>query len=276
MLSRNALFLATVLVIVPGLVCGQATKTQTDSHAPLVTLADPFWKPNITRDPQAAELIQQALTALGGEQLWGQVKSLQIEGHLTNDATQHFLWQMSGADFRMLTENTAGHVEMNSGSGAPFRDNNGTSTPIAHRFAVSMFVPGAIGALLYRISNNPQYSLTYTGLSTIGGDEVKSVRVILQSTRLSSTTTVQTWHFSASSGLPIRIEFRLFDEHQWLAFTDSYYDLSDYSTFQGLTFPQVITTTVNQKQRASTTITSVTINPTLAETLFSSREGGAQ
>lgn len=241
-----------------------------------ITTPDSMWHPQVVRDEQALSAIKDALDALGGADTIKQIQSLETDGYSTNDSSQTFVWQVSGANYRMFSTTGASQYEINGGRSGGLLKSKGKDTPLPSYRARATFVPSAIGLLLYQIYRDPLYSVVYGGQNNLGSEDVVVIRASSQSTRLASRITNQTWYLSTSSKLPIRVKYQLFPDARSLISADAVYDFFDYHSTQGIRFPHLITSSFANKQLYSWTISNVYVNPALPSSLFAQPTGGAQ
>lgn len=274
--TRAALMLIMTLFWVVGFGSRQVAAQPQTPSVPTKGLSsnasDRFWNPRAERNQNALAQIVRALNAMGGVDFFSRMSGIEVTGKLSGNSSAQFLWQASGSEYRLVSSFDSSSLEINSGSGQPFRNKSGKVEIIDPHIARSFFVPTAAGMLLQRFLNDPRYSVSAGGDSTLRGEPVTLIYVSLNTTRLFAKSTLQTWYFSANTDLPVRVRYRVFDENHPLLPDDATVDLSSYSTFNGALFPTSSVVSLNGQQQSSSTVTSVSINPQLDAKLFVSQE----
>jgi len=152
---------------------------------------------------------------------------------------------------------------------------NGTTQQLKEPVLRAMFVPALVGSVLLQAINNPNYSLEYGGTGVVGTTNVAIVKISSQATRSDSFVTPQTWYFDASTGLPLRIDYRLPGERDFRGFLPATLDLSSYSAVAGVLYPFQSVATIAGRRTISTTVASITVNPAIHSSTFDAA-GGAQ
>jgi hypothetical protein len=247
---------------------GQSTSQPTTTYNRTAPVTDPFWHPSIIRDKKAINILNSTLKAMGGSEAIGGIRSLAIEANDRDVPSNIFLWQLSGSNYRVYIQGASGHYEINSGSGHSYRDSNGTVSSRADYISAATLIPAALAVELYGILTNPSYSVTYGSTTSIDGVSVSSITTALQTTRTLVNATSQTWYISTANNLPVKLDYRLFDETKWLRSVNASYMFSDFMPSQGVYFPHTITNSINSNMLATLVLTNVTINPNLSQSLF--------
>jgi hypothetical protein len=231
------------------------------------------------RDPQALGVVQNAIAAMGGAAIT-QIQNLTIRGQSTAEPGTPLVsgpvtWRMAGAEFRMDVPGPNGPASVMTGHGKPALIDGKTSA-LKPYVTQAMFVPPAVAAVLMQKFENQKMSLRFKGTEVLNGESVSVVTTALEMDFPDNVVTPQTWYF-ASSGLPVRVEFRSPDIKEETRFIPSAVDLSNYQAVSGVAYPFKIVLSLDGQVQTVYTIQSVTANSGIAAGVFDTQvdAGGA-
>jgi len=206
------------------------------------------------RDPQAAMIVQAALTALGGAATISQAQSWAIQA------------QAAGLEVATKSET----FNLSPGTGTQVVLPNGKAATKPPRAYSSSLFPILIAPLLLKESKDKNYTLRYGGQTTVGSEPVAVVSFVLPRILLS---TAQTWYFDTTTNLPAQIDFRLPVQIGQVKSVRGVVALSDYRSVSGILYPFSIITTTPGRPLAET-IKLQSISPSTA--VQTAPAGGAQ
>jgi hypothetical protein len=167
------------------------------------------------RDPQAIAVVQSAIAAMGGVGVASGIQDLTIQGTSTDmtgasGQTIGFTWRNSGVEFRQELQQAGTTVRISlSGHGTPRDFRNGTwESPPYHESRANLpyYVPIYV---LFGEINNPSYTLSYVGSTTIGGRAAIQIHACDESDFFSHLVLPQDWYFDPVSGLPLQVNFKI-------------------------------------------------------------------
>ena len=209
--------------------------------------------PQQVSDPQAVAVVQAAISALGGATAISQAQSwtfqAQMQGPHANGSVQYV----------MSTDPDTGKRLRADGTTRP--------APATH----SLFVPALVGSILLKESQNPEFTIHYSGQTTL---DSKPVTVIVFSAGPILFPS-QIWYFDAAN-LPVQIEFRLPAE---IGARQSQYGLvalSDYRLVSGVLHPFRMVTFAQGRPREIVTLGSVSTSATATPNEFNGAAGDSQ
>jgi hypothetical protein len=238
--------------------------------------------PNPVRDAQALTIIQAAITALGGATAIGQIQSWLIQAEVQSSqemgsTSSGLLWEKAGTEFRMASTPTASGQTSSimTGHGNPVSVSNGTSNAVPAHVMSALFIPALVGSVLLTEFQDPNYSVQYSGSSTLNGKPVAVARTASTSSRTNFQVTGQTWYFDGVTGLPLRIEYTVPTANTPQISSTVAIDLSDYRPVAGTLYPFQIVESEQRKQLQTITIQSVNVNATISPSDFDPPAGGA-
>lgn len=260
------------------------------SISPSLSAQVAMWPPvppysNLTappvRDAKAEALVQSAITAMGGAGPIGQIQNWQVQAQVIDTANSGkfsgtVLWQQAGLEFRMQSSTASGTSAIVTGHGKPAAIVNGTAKALGGHVTRALFVPVLLGALLLQEFQNPNYSIESSGTSTVNSQSVVIVTIACRTSQTDAMVTPQTWYFSTSSGLPVRVEYRIPSAGGPRLYVAAAHDFSNYQNVSGVLYPFQITSYRLGKQARLTTVQSVNVNTQIAATTFDAPTGGAQ
>jgi hypothetical protein len=229
------------------------------------------------RDAQALDVVQRALTAMGGPAI-AAIQDTTIQAQSDASAEPQSIsgmmtWKMAGAEFRIDGPGPNGTASVLTGHGKPTAT-NGTTKALPTYVTQALFVPVAIASVLAQELANPMMSLRFKDNETLGTESVTVVTTALEMDYPGNVVTPQTWYFDASTGLPVRVEFRSPDIRQAVNFIPSAVDLSNYKTVSGVAYPFTVVSSVDGKTQVVFTVQSVVVNSGIGSSEFDN-PGGA-
>jgi hypothetical protein len=236
--------------------------------------------PAVARDAQALATVQSAIAAMGGAGAVAGIQDATVQGTIQdqpNDGspTQNFSWMSSGTQFRSQITTSSGTRIYVSGNGSPVDQENGVNTPVPS-FVAQANLPYEVPALvLLNELNNPNYTISYVGTQTINGNPAIHIRTCDDTDFTSSLVTPQEWYFDATSGLPVRVEYKLPQN------TDAQHplplsiDFGNFKTVSGIFVPYQLTMNEGPVVEIAT-VNSVALNSGLSSSTFAAPSGSAQ
>jgi len=109
---------------------------------------------------------------------------------------------------------------------------------------------------------------------------VVRVRTSLDEDRISSVVSPQEWYLDATTGLPLRVEFRVpeisHDITHPLDYEAEAFDFSNYQRVGGMLVPHSLAAYSQGSPKAVIMVTSVNFNQGLSPTEFDAPTGGTQ
>ena len=123
---------------------------------------------------------------------------------------------------------------------------------------------------------NANYNIIFVGPSTVHGQPAIQVRLSIETDMVKKTLGVQEWFFDPSSGLPLRVQYRLPDTFDAREFMKAALDFSNFQTVQGLVVPFTMTAHEQGSPRTIATISSLILNPRVSPGDFDLPAGGVQ
>jgi hypothetical protein len=271
-------------LLVVGVAIGQQTSSSiSPSVSPTSTVAVPplpWTPPPIVRDPQALSVVQASINAMGGAVAIAQVQSwivnMQADESSIGRAAGPLVLTVSGGELRTDFQGPNGLVTLSSGNGTPFRTMQGATKKVSQWVTGSQFVPVLTASILAKEFQDANYSFQFKGTSTIGSTSVVVVATVSQDTKLNSRITPQTWYFDSATSLPVRIEYRLLDNHRSDVFLLGAADISAYQAVDGVLYPFQTSLYMSGKPLGSRTVTSIQPNAAVAASQFDAPAGGIQ
>lgn len=234
---------------------------------------------NTLQDPAAVATIQAALTALGGATNMALIQNSVVQGTSVDtpgngSGPTNFTWTYQGSDFR--DENDAGPntniLVSNSGSPEDYQGSAWVNVqPFVGRANLPFHIPGLV---LYNELNNPNYTLTFVGLTTVNGTAAVEVDTADNSDTIGPLVTPQQWYFDATTTLPLRVQFRIPDPTNALAFQAGTTDFANYQAVSGVLVPYQLTMKEGPLSFTAT-VTSAAFNVPIDPSIFTP-SGGAQ
>jgi hypothetical protein len=240
----------------------------------------PWTPPPTVRDPQAIAVVQTSINAMGGAAAIAQVQNLvvnmQADESSAGGAAGPLVLTVSGTEFRSDFQGPNGVVTLSTGNGTPYRTNQGATKKVSQWVTRAQFSPVLIASILTNEFQNPNYSFQFKGNSTLGSNSVVVIATVSQASKVDSQVTPQTWYFDSSTGLPVRVEYRLPDNGRSKFFLTGAADISGYQSVAGVLYPFQASLSVGTKSLGTRTVTSVQPNTGVSATQFAAPAGGIQ
>jgi outer membrane lipoprotein-sorting protein len=130
--------------------------------------------------------------------------------------------------------------------------------------------------LLSREFSNADYSIQMGTPATVEGKAAVQVVIKTMTNVLADGLSEQDWDFDATTGLPVRIEYRLSSGLYTTDWIQAAVELSNYRMTNGVAVPYQVTIFEEGVAQATAQISAVTFNTGVAPSLFDSPVGGAQ
>lgn len=279
--ARFGLFCFLLVVIPAWAQQTQAPQQTQPVTVPLVQVPGQVYSPPDlltapVRDQQALDVVQKALTVMGGTTIAAiqdctvQAQSDAAPG--TQGLSGTMTWRMAGTEFRIDAPGPYGTASVMTGHGKPVAI-NGTTKPLPMYVAQALFVPVAIGAVLAQELANPKMSLRFKDIETLGTESVAVITTALETDYPDNVVTPQTWYFDSSTGLPVRVEFRSPDIRQPTNFIPSAVELSNYHWVSGAAYPSNVVSYLDGRTQFVFTVESVVVNSGIGPSEFDSTGG---
>lgn len=260
--------LSTWLTICCWAFVGLAQSTQTDDKS----------APTPIRDTAAIQVLQRALSALGGSQRAAGVTSIRVTGVLnfTDGVAQPFVWEdlFTGKFHEMRRERTDGGLRqiLVSGHGKPSVTQGGKSKPIyAHVVAASHTLHCPALAIFEALSD-PRFSVE---LASTTDSKLVHVRTVNRSSKADAAISELNWFFDLQSGLPVGVESHIPFVKNALQYKSSLHQFGKFKDVGGLLMPQEISIKGPDGKVGLFSITTISINAPLSSSEFEA-EGGAE
>jgi hypothetical protein len=229
------------------------------------------------RNAQSLTTLQSALTALAGPNAIAQLSTSILTGSIVsasgaNSPEGNFVWEdqltSAGHEFRDSFSSSTLNQVFVSGHGTPAFVSNGhvrTCYSYVADYRLAAHLPTvALGAAL----QNSNVSVSQVGPSAVNGAAATQVHLEVDTDRISQIMSPQEWFFDATSGLPVRIEYRVPDNQNSLKFVNGAVELSDYRIVQGVLVPYRLQVYEDGKPLMVITISSVVFNQAIPSTDF--------
>ena len=228
----------------------------------------------------SAQVLTQALNAMGGSAAWTQVSDATLIGNCTTPqgqdgtapATEPFRWITQAGEFRYESGSTGQLYVLLSGHGAPSNASpSGTQNLISETSALlkPFHLPGQVFAT---ILNDPSYVASVVAPSGPADSATIHIHVVHQLSRAVEFNSQQDWWLDASTYLPVSVTFRV-PGQAIRSYMLETYTFSAWSAEKfGAVLPHQITTSMSVGILAQTcTTTEVQINTQPAASLFDAR-----
>ena len=271
------------LFSLPLVTLGQQSQ-QSARTAPLPTNPTPTGEP--FRDTRALNAVPGALDAFGGSTAVSQVQGWLVVWIAwrpkDSSKTVPMSWEATGTEWRMNMTAKDGTISMVTGRGAPaWISVTGMGTKVPSHVMRARFVPALAGLVLWNELPNPSYSMLYVSemtldihqRSALNSDPTQRFTVVrtgVFSKDPADRVTLQTWYFDQTSGLPLRVEFRMPSDKRPELSASGAYNLGQYKSVSGLMFPFQISRYMGDRPIDAYSIQSVTTNATIASADFDS------
>ena len=221
------------------------------------------------RDSAALAILTQATTALGGKSILAQFTSAESTGSIqavagSTAASGTFVWKhqfsASGYQFRSQFTSNGQTSILVSGTAGGASSTNGTVRTLPAQITLALYPVHLPAVVLSVFLANPNYTITLGSPVQVDGVNANHITVSINTDPVSQAQTPEDWYFDPSSGLPLRVEFRLADAMDALQYTTGAADLANYQSVGGVLTPLLITNTENSVIVSTATITPVQWN----------------
>jgi hypothetical protein len=233
------------------------------------------------RDASAIATLQRSILALAGGGAGAinaaPITSVQIAGSITPIAGSGypagtFTWTFevtsSGYQFRNELQTNGTTRVFVSGHGSPA---NGSNGKVKHTFSHMALAetPSAVPmVVLISVVVNPKYTITQAPPLQIGAIAARHVHISDDRDQVTQAVTPQEWYFDPTSGLPLRVEYRIPDLLDPLSSIKGARDFANYRQLGGFLVPTQTTSSVDGEPVCVTTISSVILNVPVNESEF--------
>jgi hypothetical protein len=240
--------------------------------------------PPPVRDAQAVTIVQQSIAAMGGAAA-GATQNVQVQGTLSPApgsyvTSGNFIWldDFSGSTFEFRHElDTASVARVEaSGHGSPAVEQGSTVKALRAHVTYTALPYHLPVVLLSRELANSNYSIQMGAPTTVEGKPAVQVIIKTQTGVIENALSEQHWDFDATTGLPVRIEYRLASTINAIDSIPGAVELSDYREVTGIAVPYQITVFEDATATSTATISSVAFNVTAPASTFDLITGGAQ
>jgi hypothetical protein len=215
----------------------------------------------------------------------GAILNAQIQGTLTPTTgsdvpSGNFTWldDFSGSTYEFRHElETAEAVRVEvSGHGSPAVELGTTANALPARMTFTALPFHLPVIVLNREFADTRYSIQMGAGVTVEGKPALQVVIRSQATVMDAALSEQHWDFDATSGLPVRIEYRLSSGMYTTDWTQAADELSNYRMTNGVAVPYQVIIFEDGVPQATAQISAVAFNTGVASSLFDSPVGGAQ
>ena len=247
------------------------------SSAVLAQTQQPSAGTNVQRDPQAVSVLQQAIVAMGTPKAVAQVQSVIVQGSSvpvsgsvdpSGTVTMEDSFSSQGHEFRDALQSGAATQIFASGHGIPGMNSHGRTKNFPPQMANARLPVHLPAIVLAQFLANTDCNLSFVGQATVNGQTAVQIHLHIDTDIAQQTLSVQDWYFDPSTGLPLRVEYRLPDSTNPLFFVNAAADLSDYRPVQGVLFPFRILSYADSRPRDLLTLSSVVVNPPVSAADF--------
>ena len=236
------------------------------------------------RDPQAVASVQKAVNALGGAAL-SQIHDASVQGSiqiLTSSKTESLTvlwedaWGTGAPAFRRESHLGASTSVLVSGNGQPVDSQSGIATKVPKHVAFSCAAFHLPGVILAAQLNNAAYSFKLVEITAVNGLSAIHIQSALTTDQIASALSLQDWYFDPSSGLPLRVDYRIVNSPDLLNSGIVSMQFASFQSVSGILVPFRLIETGLTGEQDVVTITSVTLNSGLSPSEFLPATGGAQ
>lgn len=236
------------------------------------------------RDSQAVAAVQKAIAALGATAL-SQIRDASVQGTVqllpaSANRSLSVVWEDAwgnGAPSFRRESHVGGSVSvLVSGNGQPVDSQGGVATKVPQHVAFSCAAVHLPGIILAAQLNNPAYSFKFVETTALNGQPAIHIESALTADPVTSAVSLQDWYFDTSSGLPLRVDYRIVTSADPLNPGIASMQFANFQSVSGILVPFRLTETGLAGEQDVVTITSVTFNSGLSPSEFLPPTGGAQ
>ncbi|HWZ99245.1 MAG TPA: hypothetical protein VN025_15920 [Candidatus Dormibacteraeota bacterium] len=231
----------------------------------------------IQRDAQAIVVIQKAITGLAAQLDPAQISSVVVTGTVSlpaNDPpiegtiTLEDSLSISSNEFRDTFQSANINQSFVSGHGSPGLISNGTVISFGSHYASCRQFLHIPWLGLTKLLANPNANISFVKQTLVNNQPAVQIHFHDDSDLVQQVMSVQDWYFDQTSGLPVRVEYRVPSTPTGLQFIQVTSDFSSFQTVQGIAIPFHIVSSADGRVERDMTITSVKINQPLSSTDF--------
>jgi hypothetical protein len=229
-----------------------------------------------TKDAKALVVVERALAALGGHSVAAQFSTAELTGSITPNGSSEqkaFRWkdQVVGHSYSSRKETQSGqktNVFVNAGDGdtgifVPGGKQKKLYSHVGISGAVPLHLPAV--ALLLALSS-PEHSISVIDPAQTGSPI--HVRIKTEASVEKRFLSTQDWYFDPTTGLPIRVSYRLANSLNALDSIEAICDYSQFRSFGGMAVPTSMTAFERGQEVAQITVTSVTFGVAVSASEF--------
>jgi hypothetical protein len=233
------------------------------------------------KDPQALELIQQAIDAMGGVGAFAGIRDCTVQGQVqvAPDSPFYsggFVWKNAGWEFRYENPRADGVQILASGHGKPATSQNGAVSPASLQAGLATTPPYLMPKLLVDALQNPNIEISSVLAGQVGGKTAVQIAVFDTSSKLATSLTSQVWYFDPSSTVPLRVEYREPSDSDANITVGVSVEFSDFRNVSGIGVPFQIASYQDDKLDSVFSLKSVQFNIGIDPSEFDLMGGGAQ
>ena len=236
------------------------------------------------RDPGAIKGLEAAITAMGGPIAWKNVQKASATGktEFSADGAKHSAgivwkddWSQPTLEYRREFQDGSDTGLLVSAHGSPGNAAGGKKEKVPARVSLGVSPLHLPAWVLSHQLADPRYSLqVITDKQNVPG--VLHIRTSLRIGTAEAILTPQDWYFDATSGLPLRVEYKVATISNPLRGLTAAMEFSDFREVSGVMVPFHLTETAVGGTRSEVSMSAVVVNPTLAATDFEIPQGGTQ
>ena len=232
------------------------------------------------RDADALIVLQRAVTAMGGVAI-SHVRDCVAEGMIEAVpggwlTSGSFVWKDSGSEFRYENPGPLGRATLVSGRGRPTVLRGDGSMHYNAHVTEAKLPPHLIALVLYKALSDERYKVLILGEETLGSSRVLRIRTSLETDEVSAVTTVQEWLIDATTGLPLRVEYRMPSNRNALDYLPTAFEYTNFRYVSGVAVPTRIAFYHDGQYSGVATLSSVTINAGINSSEFDAPSGGGR
>jgi hypothetical protein len=234
---------------------------------------------NAQKDAVAVANVEAAMAAMGGDAGWAAIKDSVITGTITptkdswvKPAT--FVWKTSGTEFRYETTRDSETQIFASGHGKPAVSSKGKVKALFYHMGQGSPPFHFPAVVLSTKLADASYSLIDAGQKNISDKNAFAVQTSSNFSDQVSAITLQTWYIEASTGLPLRVEYRLPEATSITDWQEAATEFSDYKEVGGLLVPFSMTYYLDGVALETISVNAVDFNVGLDPSEFDLLGGG--
>lgn len=265
------------------LLLSQSTYSQTN------TSGVPSATPNdlqLVREPAAIVAAQRAISAMGGDSLITGLRAIEVDGSISmsvGSATRAgtFVWKNQvtdkGFEFRQEVTIDGNTSVFASGHGNPAnRGAKGRVHRLAQHVAYAAPPFHLPAVLLESELADKDRSFLALDAANINGHPAVHIQTSVSTGPVETLLSVHDWYFDASSGLPLRVDYRVPDSFDAARYQPASADYADYRDMDGVATPVSISATQAGAPIAVVSISNVQWKAALNPSDFDLVAGGVQ